>query len=144
MHYGHTIDPERGFIYQELDGSFSAEQLIACTRRLWADPLYSKLFRGITNVSGVTFSPGLDDLQGLIAFLKTKPDTSQARWAVITTTPLVTAAAMVYQRRMTSQHPFAVFSTWEAACEFLQLDLPARPDVTFFPDIVAELPNCEA
>jgi hypothetical protein len=135
MNYGHVIDPQQHFIYQVFEGGFSLAQLIACTRCLWNDPHYSKLHHGITDISRMTPLKGLDNLQALIAFLKSRPETSQGRWAVITTTPMVTAGAMLYQRAMLAQHPFDVFSTWESACDHLLLDMPSPPIPTYFPEL---------
>lgn len=135
MNYAHVIVPSRRFIYQVFEGEFSLDQLIACTRRLWNDPDYSKHYNGITDISRMAPSQALDKLQGLMLFLKSQPQTSQGRWAVITSTPMSTAGAMVYKRDMATHHPFGVFSTWESACAFLQLDLAAPPASAFFTDL---------
>ena len=135
MNYGHVIVPPTRIIYQVFEGAFSADQLVACTRRLWSDPAYSRLYNGITDVSCMAPGATLENLQGLTAFLKHEPQLSQGRWAVITSTPIATAGAMLYKREMAAHHPFGVFSTWEAACAFLQLDLPTRPSPSFFPDL---------
>lgn len=135
MNYGHVIIPKTRIIYQVFEGTFSLDHLVACTRRLWADPAYSRTYNGITDVSRMTPGATLENLQGLTAFLKNEPRLSQGRWAVITSTPMATAGAMLYKREMAAHHPFGVFSTWESACAFLQLDLPARPSPVFFPDL---------
>ncbi|MDF3056210.1 MAG: hypothetical protein K0R17_425 [Rariglobus sp.] len=138
MNYGYVIDSKQGFIYQVFAGTFSGPQIIACTRRLWADPNYSKSHLGIVDISRMTPSAGLADLPALIAFLKSDPHTSQRRWAAITATPLVTAGSMVYRHQMAGRHPFGVFSTWESACGFLQLDMAEPPALTFFSDLATK------
>ena len=85
----------------------------------------------------VSSSGSMERLHALMEFLKGDFNTSTARWAVITATPQTTAGAMVYKREMVSQHTFEVFSTWESASGFLQLDLPAPPTVVFFKEIAA-------
>lgn len=140
MNYGHVILPKQHVIYQVFEGSFTAEQLIACVRRLWNDPAYSKHYHGIADISRMVGGTSLERLVEIVIFLKDQPQLSQGRWAVITSTPIVTAAAMVYKREMAARHPFGVFSTWESACAFLQLDMPVRPAPTFFPDLTHPAP----
>lgn len=138
MNYGHVILHNERVIYQVFEGAFTVDQLIVCIRRLWADPGYSRRYNGIADISRMSSSASLDNLVNLIAFLQGQPQISQGRWAVITATPIVTAASMVYKRKMAARHPFGVFSTWESACGFLQLDMPLRPEPTFFPDAAAD------
>lgn len=129
MHYAHTIDPERQFIFQRFCGEFPVAEIIACSRRLWTEPAYSKTYNGIVDISQMKPGTGLEDVRTLIAFYSAEPATSKGRWAVITASPLSTASAMVYKRAMSHLQAVEVFSTWESACNFLQLDLPAPPAI---------------
>ncbi|CAM3006037.1 hypothetical protein [Rariglobus hedericola] len=135
MNYGYMIDSDRKVIFQAFEGRFSLTQIIACVRRLWNDPAYSKTYPGIVDISRMTPSAGLDDLNGLVDFLKSETQTSTSRWAVITSSPAATAGSMVYKRIMAGRHVFEVFSTWESACEFLQLEITERPAIPFLPDM---------
>lgn len=131
MHYGYTIDTAVPFIFQEFKGRFTVSEIIGCIQRLWADPVYSKSHNGIVDISQMIPGAGLEDLTPLVAFLKNSPETSDSRWAVITASPLATAGAMLYKRAMSGQHAFEVFSTWESACRYLQINLPRPPATTF-------------
>lgn len=131
MSYGYAIDPSRRFIFQQFRGRFSVGQIIDCAQRIWSAPGYSKSYPGIVDISQMEPGAALDDLRPLVAFLKCERETTVARWAVITASPITTAGAMVYKRAMASRHPFEVFSTWESACGYLQLDLPRPPEPTF-------------
>jgi hypothetical protein len=122
MKFSYTIDSQRGLIFQAYEGSFTLEQLIACTRCLWADPEYSPSFDGIVELSAMTPSARLPQLPGLLHFLKNDAHLSQGRWAAIATSPLATAGSLIYKRAMAPRHMFEVFSTWDAACTFLQID----------------------
>lgn len=122
MKFSYTIDSRRGLIFQAYAGSFTLEQLIACTQRLWADPDYSPAFNGLVDLSAMNPSAGLAHLPPLMEFLKNDPRLSKGRWAAIVATPIVTAGSLIYKRTMAPQHMFEVFSTWEAACTFLQVD----------------------
>lgn len=135
MNFGYTIDTDRKLIFQVFEGRFSIAQLIACTRRMWSDPAYSKTYPGVVDISRMTPSAGLDDLTLLIDFLKLDMRTSTGRWAVITSSPAATAGSMIYKRRMAGHHVFEVFSTWESAFGFLQLEPAGRPAIPFLTDI---------
>lgn len=133
MNYGHVIDTKRRFIYQVYDGHFSLDDIIACTRRLWADSSYSKSYHGVADLSRMSVDQNIGNLQDYIAFLKKAPSTSDVRWATIVTSPWLTAGAMIYRTSMAGRHPIEVFSTWASASRFLQLDLSAPPPVAYFP-----------
>ncbi len=131
MHYGYTIDPGRRLIFQIFSGHFTVAEIIHCIQRLWADPLYSKTHNGIVDITQMSAGAVIDDLRPLIAFLKSSPNTSASRWAVITASPLATAGSLVYKKAMSGQHAFEIFSTWECACDYLQIDQPSPPAPVF-------------
>lgn len=131
MHYGYTIDSSRRFIFQVFSGHFTVSEIIHCIQQLWADPLYSKTHNGIVDITGMSTGAVIDDLRPLIAFLKSSPNTSASRWAVITASPLTTAGSLVYKGAMSGQHAFEVFSTWESACAYMQIEQPRPPELTF-------------
>jgi hypothetical protein len=137
MNYGHVIDTQRQFIFQVFSGAFSTAQIIACTQRLWNDPAYSKTYSGIADISLMTPSSGSGDLRAVINFLQSDHHTSEGRWAVITSSPLAAASSMVYKKAMAGRHVLEVFSTWECASGFLQLDLPQPPVAAFLTDLNA-------
>ncbi len=131
MHYGYTIDSGRRFIFQEFVGHFTVAEVICCIEKLWADPVYSKTHNGIVDIREMSTGDVIDDLRPLIAFLKKSPSTSQSRWAVITSSPLTTAGALVYKSAMLGHHAFEVFSTWESACAYMQIEQPRPPELAF-------------
>jgi len=131
MHYGYTIDSGRRFIFQVYAGHFTVSEIIDCIQRLWADPLYSKTHNGIVDITKMSAGAVIDDLRPLIAFLKSSPHTSASRWAVITASPLATAGSLIYKSAMSGQHSFEIFSTWESACDYLQIDEPSPPAPAF-------------
>lgn len=140
MSYGHVIDPVRRFIYQVYEGHFPVALVIACTKRLWAEPDYSNAYHGIVDVSRMTTDGGIEDIHTLIDFLKTQSSTSTVRWAVITSSPTLTAGSMLYRTAMTGRHTLDILASWEAAANALQIDLPAPPPVRFFPDLAGTPP----
>jgi hypothetical protein len=133
--YGHIIDAHQRFIYQAYEGRCTLNYVIACTRRLWADPDYQKSYHGVADLSRMTVDQNIDDLHGYIRFLKSESLTSNVRWAVIAASPWLTAGAMLYRASMGSRHPIEIFSTWRSAMAYLQLDLPSPPAIVYFSDI---------
>jgi hypothetical protein len=129
MHYGHSIDSDRQLIFQVFAGHFTVADIIECTRCLWDDPSYSTTHNGIVDITQMSPGAVIADLHSLTAFLKDHPKTSRSRWAVITDSPLVTAGSLFYKTLMSGRHSLEVFSTWEAACTYLQLDSfrPSEP-----------------
>ena len=95
--------------------------------RLWADPLYSKNYDGIVDLSATTVGISMEDLRALIGFLQENDQMSTGRWGAVVSSPLTTACAMIYQRALAPRHEFEVFATWEAACGFLGVALAPLP-----------------
>jgi hypothetical protein len=127
VNFRYEILPDRRLILQHFAGSSSLAELLAALRRLWADPLYSRTYDGIVDLSGAAVDLSMRDLRALIGFLQESDQTSTGRWGAVTTSPLATACAMIYQRALAPRHAFEVFSTWEAACAFLGVRVPPFP-----------------
>ncbi len=127
MQHRYEILPAQRLILQRFAGRPSLADLLAATRQLWADPLYSKLYDGIVDLSGSSVGISMDDLRALISFLRQSDQTSTGRWGAVTCSPLTTACAMIYQRALAPRHEFEVFSSWDAACGFLGVKLPPLP-----------------
>ena len=123
MKFRYSIDSQRQVIFQSFEGDFTVQQLIACIERLWSDPEYHRSFRGIVDLSAMGTGAIVLELPALLKFLKGNPRLSQGRWAAIATTPMATAASLLYRQDIAPEQTFGVFSTWEAACAFLQVDL---------------------
>lgn len=128
MKFRYIIDPQRQVICQAFEGDFTAQQLIACIERLWADPDYHRSFGGIVDLTAMDAGAIILELPALMKFLKGNPRLSQGRWAAIATTPMATAASLLYRHDIAPEQTFGVFSTWEGACDFLQVDIE-RPEL---------------
>lgn len=124
MHFSYEIHPDRRVIVQRFAGQFSLADLLAAVRRLWADPLYSKSYDGIVDLSETSMGISMEDLRALIGFLQQRPETSTGRWGAVASSPLTTACAMIYRRAAAPRHQFEVFSSWAAACDFLGHQVP--------------------
>ena len=127
MKFSYEIFPEQRLILQRYTGNPSLADVVASTRRLWADPRYSKTYDGIVDLSSSSAGISMGDLRALIGFMQQNDQTSTGRWGAVTSSPVTTACAMLYQRALAPRHKFEVFSSWDAACGFLGVKLPRPP-----------------
>jgi hypothetical protein len=125
--FTYDILPERRLILQRFAGDTSLAEVLEATRRLWADPRYSRTYDGIVDLSATTVGISMEDLRALIGILRESEQMSTGRWGAVATSPLTTACAMIYQRALAPQQEFEVFSSWDAACGFLGVDLQPLP-----------------
>ena len=132
MKYSYAIHPQRRMIFLTYEGHFTVAQLIECTELLWADRDYDPTFNGIADITSIEPTADLGSLCAFISFMKAEKRTSSGRWAVITSSPLATAGALLYKRALAPRHMFEVFSTWECAGTFLQWEAP-RPELKLCP-----------
>lgn len=123
MTFGYQIFPEQSAIYVRYSGTFSFERLVETATTLWADPRYSRDYHGIIDFLHGPVSTSMADLRQLIAFVQQSVQTSRGRWAAVTTSPVPTALALVYGQAMVQRHAFEVFSSWEAACAFVGVEM---------------------
>lgn len=130
MKFSFDILPEKKAIFARYEGKFTLEDLLATTRQLWADPRYSPDYDGLVDISDGSLNVGINDLRMLMGFLMNEPFTSKGRWAAVATTPLAIACGLLYRTVMKNRHAFAVFSTWEAACAFVNFDPALVPSAT--------------
>jgi hypothetical protein len=130
MKFSFEILPEPRAIFARYEGKFTLEELFATTRQLWADPRYSPTYDGLVDLTDGAFSVDMNDLRTLMDFLVRAPTTSSGRWAAVASTPLSIACGLLYRTALRRRHVFQVFSSWDAAYEFLKFD-PAlfRPDL---------------
>lgn len=125
MKFSYAIDVEQRFIFQRFEGEMTLARLVDCLQRLWADPDYHASYNGFVDVSRVSPRASFDDLQAFFEFVRARPEHSRGRWAAVTSSPFMTACAMLYQKALASHHAFAVFSSPEAAYSFLHFNPPA-------------------
>ena len=124
MKFSYAIDPERHLIFLRYTGHFTLAGLLAGTRRLWADPAYSRSYAGLIDLSDESLSVAIGDFHSLLDYLRDQPAISQGRWAAVTSSPFATACGLLYQKAISPRHPFEVFSSFEAAANFLRIEGP--------------------
>jgi len=125
MKFTYEILPERRLNVLRFSGSVSLKDVLAGTRKLWADERYDPHFNGIVDLQGVTTQATMDDVRALVSFLQ-EDGTSRGRWAAIFTEPKPTALAMLFKVACPAFLTMEVVSTWEAACHYLRVELPRQ------------------
>ena len=125
MKFCYKIFPERRAIVARYAGALTLSELVASAETMWADPSYSRKFDGIADISDASLGVAMSDFRALLGFLRDHHRTSQGRWAAVATTPFATACGMMYRGALFGRHTLEIFSTWEAACNFINGDLPS-------------------
>jgi hypothetical protein len=127
--FEYEIDCEQRLIVSRCTGRFSLEALRTAVERLWSDGRYSSDYAGLVEIADPSATIAVQDLRSFIRFVRENARRSQERWAVVTTSPLATACAMLYREAMVGRHEFQVFSTREAACAWLKVKLPGAGEL---------------
>jgi hypothetical protein len=139
MTSSYEIYPEKHAIILRLTGKFALADLRAVTLRLWSDPRYRRDQVGLIDISNASAGVSMEDFRALVAFVKSREEASTARWAAVASTPFATACAMLYRTAVAGRQLFEVFSTWEAACGFIGVELaPDAPLQPIHPAAVAD------
>lgn len=127
MNFSYQIDSARHLIFLRLAGRFTLQALIKGVHQLWADPAYHRSYGGLVDISDGAVWVNIADLHQFIAFIRDQPSTSEGRWAAVTSSPLATACGLLYQKAIWNRHPFEVFTSFEAACDYLHIGVEHVP-----------------
>ncbi len=120
----YEIFPERQLIVQRYLGAVAIGDFIAAAERLWIDPRYSPAYNGLADLTDLQVTVSVADTRKLAQLMAGHPRTTRGKWAAVIASPVGTAFAFIYQRLIRPRHPVEIFSTWEAACAYLDIDLP--------------------
>ncbi len=128
MKFSYEILPEKRLICLRYEGAFTLKELLMGTELLWSDQRYHPDYQGIVDLTDSTVGVGWADFRAFVEFLCREDRTSRSRWAAVAGTPLAAACALLYKQACTAPHSLDVFSTWDAACNFLKVELsPDQP-----------------
>lgn len=96
--------------------------------RVCADPLFDRTFHTLVDFTKAVLQIGLAEVTMLCEFILSVAKGKMGSAAIIASGPVGTALAMLFSKSLSLFAPSAVFSTWEAALDFLGVDLPEPPD----------------
>ena len=122
MNYSYLIDAEKRLIALKFVGELSLSQVIRSSEILWQDPRYDPSFPVICDLTEISARAHVRDVPELLAFYN-RPETSSGRLAIVLTEPVSTALAFLFRSTAPMKFRVGLFSTWEAACGFLHIDL---------------------
>jgi len=127
----YEIYPEKRVVLLRLTGRYTLSELTRLVQGICDDPSYRRDYKGLIDITNASADMTMDGFRSLIVFVKNYEKYSTARWAAVASTPFPTAYAMLYRAALEGRQHFEVFSTWEAACSFLDVelapDMPLRP-----------------
>lgn len=124
MSFGYEIHPGKRAVVATFRGHFSRLALERAVQTLWGDARYRTDYVGIVDISHASVSIAIEDFRAIVEWVRRHERTSVARWAAVASTPYATACALLYQRALAGRQELQVFSTWDAACRFIEVDLP--------------------
>jgi len=123
MKFSYTILPERRLSILRFKGSVSVQDITTVVQQFWADTRYHPEYNGIVCLEGETTRAKVEDLKVLLDFLEGQRR-SVGWWAAIMTEPKATALALIFKAAFHGSFNLEIVSDWEAACRFLQLEIP--------------------
>lgn len=88
-----------------------------------ADARYHPDYEGIVDLTDSGVSVDWADSRALVEFPCREHRTSRSRWAAVVGTSLATACVLLYKQASASRHTLEMFSIWDAARNFLKIDL---------------------
>ncbi|MBK1881910.1 hypothetical protein JIN85_05760 [Luteolibacter pohnpeiensis] len=126
MIFKHVIIPEQRLISLQYAGELSLSDVCRSSEILWADPAYEPSHNLIVDLTDISARAHVKDVASLLEFYK-RPETSTGRIAIILSEPISTALTYLFRAAGSSTFKIGIFSTWDAACGFLHINL--EPDV---------------
>ncbi len=124
------IFPERKLILACFTGTIDYREVLQWFNEVRAHPDFSQKFQGLVDMRKAAFGmmPGgkkskMAEKARALAEYMTKIDFTIARWAILADTPMETSLMMVYSVDASQKHPIKIFSTVEAAENYLGVPL---------------------
>lgn len=123
FHAAITILPQERLIVVVVRGPVDRDRFHTAMYQLWNHPDYpsSKLFLFDISQADLLFTPA--QIQALKQEVRRNPQAFKGRGAMVTHTPMQTALGMIYNQHLPQGLEAEIFSTWEAACDFLGVSL---------------------
>ena len=124
------IFPERKLILASFTGTIDYREVLQWFDEVRAHPDFSQKFRGLVDMRKGVFGaiPGgktgkmVEKARALAEYM-TKIDFTTTQWAILADTPMETSLMMVFSKGASQKHPIKVFSTVEAAENYLGVPL---------------------
>lgn len=123
MPFRYKILSEHRVIVAQYTGEMGPKDVIENIQKLRLDPLYEESHNGIVDLRRAVTGGGPEDVSRLIHFLRSN-SANTGRWAAVFSDPKLLALGMIFKTFKAERPRLEVFSTWEAACFHIRIDLP--------------------
>ncbi len=124
MAASYLILPEKNLIIGKFSGSTGADDIKGLLMQIWSDPLFDRAFHMVMDFTRAALKIGMAEVTMLCDSIMSVADGVMGSAAIIASGPVGTALAMLFSKGISLITPSGVFSTWDAALNFLGVDLP--------------------
>lgn len=117
-----SIHPTQRLAVIRFSGPVDTEQAAECIRRFAGLPDYDPGLNGVVDLRGALVTVSAEQAKGL-ARQSLERELSMGKWAFLAETPMNTALALLYADVLAKRHESRIFSTVEAAADYLGVDI---------------------
>jgi len=119
----YKIYPQEKFIWEQFSGMVTMADIHDITPEIWADPAYNTSLNALIDMSKATLNMSHEEVITLGQFFLESAESAQGKVALVTNKTVDTALGMIYKSKMASKNDTQIFSTLEAACNYLKIEL---------------------
>lgn len=124
MAASYLILPEKNLIIGRFEGPTGAHDIKGLLVEIWSDPLFDRAFHMVMDFTRAALKIGMAEVTMLCDSIMGVAGGVMGSAAIIASGPVGTALAMLFSKGIALITPSEVFSTWDAALDFLGVDLP--------------------
>lgn len=124
----YLILPEKRLIIERFTGPTGFEEIKNLLRRVFSDPLFDRTFHTLMDFTKAVLKTGLEEVALLCEFISSVAGSGIGSTAIVAAGTMGTALAMLISKGLSFFTLSEVFSTGEAALNFLGLDFSEIPD----------------
>jgi len=129
MPASYLILPEKNLVIGSFEGPTGAGEIKGLLHEIWADPLFDRAFHMVLDFTRAILKIGMAEVAMVCQSMVSIAEGVMGSAAIIASGPVGTALAMLLSKGISLIAPSAVFSTWDAAMDFLGVDLPEAPGI---------------
>ncbi len=120
MKFEYSIIKEHKLIIEVVSGQTTIEGLAEKTKALFSDPNYDSNYVGVADYRKASSQITRAELYGFANFINQSGQFGKAKWAILADDPMVVALSQIFQQRLTEAAIIGVFSSPEAAAQFIE------------------------
>ncbi|GEM_PF-3054438 len=117
-HY--KIIPEEALMIKVIEGQMTIQEMIDESEEFFNDPLFDKSYYGVMDLRRAQSKVSKLEFFKYSRYLDATGNLDQAKWAVITNSPILVALSQVFQRVSRSGARIGVYNTVKKASEFIE------------------------